>query len=399
MEGNLGLLGIVLTWSWRPTYRRLKNGVISVKWQDCNFFITWSCSRPIGGRRTVLGKIMKTKFKRQFFLVTFVVIISTVFALILGEIMLRLIGFEFEFYPTKVQFGWPDPVILQNAYRVDKELLWVPKDYYSKLATWKGKRPTAVFMGDSCTQFGRYDKFLKSIIYEQNPNSTFTLVNVGVGGWSSFQGLQQLKRDVLPIMPRFVTIYYGWNDHWTSFGIEDKNIGKFNLEHPILLLKLSSKSRVVQLINRAIFTLKQSSPVQNKRRQERVSLVDFASNLHRMVQIAQENGITPILLTAPSSHKKGKEPAYLTRRWLNDLHELVPLHQKYVQAVRDIASEEHVPLIDLYAEFDLLPQKDLKELFRKDGIHLTEEGNRKIAEFIYKYLVGKNLYNRLVGKE
>ena len=141
---------------------------------------------------------MRAKLKQNNFLI-FVVIFSTLFAVILGEITLRLIGFEFALYPTKVQFGWPDPVTLRNLYHFDSELLWVPKDYSARVANWKEKRPTVVFMGDSNTEFGRYDEFLKSIIYEQNANSAFTFVNVGVAGWSSYQGLQQLKRDVVPI--------------------------------------------------------------------------------------------------------------------------------------------------------------------------------------------------------
>ena len=313
--------------------------------------------------------------------------------------MLRLISFEFALYPTKVQFGWPDPVTLRNLYHFDSELLWVPKDYSTRIANWKGKRPTVVFMGDSNTEFGRYDEFLKSIIYEQNPNSAFTFVNVGVAGWSSYQGLQQLKRDVLPMLPRFVTIYYGWNDHWTSFGIEDKEMGKYNLEYSTLQLEVFSDVRVIQLFNKAIFVLERSATEQDEQKPERVSLADFSSNLLKMIRIARDNGIIPLLLTAPSSHKKGQEPDYLAERWLNDLNELVPIHKKYVQTVRDISSKENVPLIDLFAEFERLTQEELEKFFQKDGIHLTDKGNKKIAEFIYKYLVRNDLYNRLTGKE
>lgn len=340
---------------------------------------------------------MRTKLKRRFFLI-FVVIFSTLFAVILGEITLRLIGFEFALYPTKVQFGWPDPVTLRNLYHFDSELLWVPKDYSTRVANWKGKRPTFVFMGDSNTEFGEYDEFLKSIIYEQNPNSAFTFVNMGVAGWSSYQGLQQLKRDVLPMLPRFVTIYYGWNDHWTSFGIEDKEMGKYNLEYSTLQLEVLSNVRVIQLFNKAIFVLKRSATEQDEQKPERVSLSDFSSNLLKMIRLARDNGIIPLLLTAPSSHKKGEEPDYLAERWLNDLNELVPIHNKYVQVIRDISSNEDVPLIDLFAEFERLPQDDINKFFQRDGIHLTEKGNKKIAEFIFEYFVRNDLYNRLVGR-
>lgn len=335
---------------------------------------------------------MKNNFSKPL-LTTVAVVISITFALIAAEVALRVSGFEFALYPTKLQFGWPDPVTLQNHYRVDSELLWVPKDYSARVDAWRGKRPTAVFMGDSCTEFGRYDESLKSIMDQQSPNSAFTFVNMGVGGWSSYQGLQQLKRDVLPMQPRFITMYYGWNDHWASFGIEDKEIGKFNLEHSTLMLETFSKARIVQLVNKAVFALKQDAGDENKRRPERVSLADFRSNLVQMVRLARDNGIVPILITAPSSHRKGAEPAYLKLRWLNDLNELVPLHGQYVQVLREISSAEGVPLIDLYAEFDKMPKAELDLFFLKDGIHLTREGNQKIAEFIYAYLAANNLNN------
>jgi lysophospholipase L1-like esterase len=344
-------------------------------------------------RPLLVGKHMRAKSK-NYVLLAATVLSSVALALILAEVALRLIGFHFAFYPSKVQVGWPDPVTLKHQYVPDRQLLWVPKGYSSKVAAWKGERPSIVFMGDSCTEFGGYDRSLESMIDEKHPNNDYTFVNVGVGGWSSYQGLQQLKRDVLPMRPRVITIYYGWNDHWSSFGIEDKAIGKFNLEHPTFLLLLS-RARVIQLVNRVLFTLKHRAH-RNERKPERVSLSDFTSNLLQMIRVAREHGITPVLLTAPSSHRKGEEPAYLAFRWLNDLDELVPLHQAYVQAVRDVASRERVPLIDLYGEFRRLPEGEWKELFRDDGIHLTKEGDRMIAEFIYEYLGRRALVEGLI---
>ena len=116
-----------------------------------------------------------------------------------------------------------------------------------------------------------------------------------------------------------------------------------------------------------------------------------------MIQIARDNDIVPILLTAPSSHRKGKEPRNLTERWLNDLSDLIPLHQEYVQAVRDVSTQHHAPLIDLYTEFNRLPQQEeLRRFFSKDGIHLTRKGDEKIAEIIYTYFVDTGLYGRLM---
>lgn len=224
----------------------------------------------------------------------------------------------------------------------------------------------------------------------------FTYVKVGVAGWSSYQGLRQLERDVVPMRPRAVTIYYGWNDHRTNFGLEDKIIGEIYRKHPPLLLELSSRLRMVNLVNHVIFAFRYLIPKRHSKGSVRVLLSDFSANLRRMVQIARDNEIIPILLTVPSSHRNGKEPRFFTERSLNDLTDLIPLYQQRVQAVRDVAAQYHAPLIDLYAQFNRLPKEEQDESFEKDGIHLKREGDEKIAEMIYLYLVQAGLLGRIM---
>ena len=45
-------------------------------------------------------------------------------------------------------------------------------------------------------------------------------------------------------------------------------------------------------------------------RPPQVSLANFKSNLRQITRIAAENGIIPVLITAPSSYVKGEEPQY-----------------------------------------------------------------------------------------
>ena len=323
-------------------------------------------------------------------------ILGVLMVLILGEIALHWLGIEFTIIQTKIQFGAPDPVVLHSQHSVDRHLLWVPNGYSAKVAAWKGRQPTIVFLGDSCTELGKYPEFLASIMRGRSTKRDFTYVKVGVVGWSSYQGLRQLERDVVPMRPRAVTIYYGWNDHWTNFGLEDKIIGEIYRKHPPLLLELSSRLRMASLVNHAIFAFRYPISKQHSKGSVRVSLSDFSANLRQMIQIARDNDIVPILLTAPASHRKGKEPHSLTERWLNDLSDLVPLHQQYVQAVRDVAAQYHAPLIYLYAEFNTYPKEELDESFDPDGIHLTKKGNEKIAEIISAYFVDTGLYGRLM---
>ena len=102
--------------------------------------------------------------------------------------MLRLADFEFKLFPARIEFGWPDPVEMKDRYLADRELLWVPQKYYEMIDELKGSKPAIVFMGDSCTAWGIYDRLFDSIIDQVHKNNDFEFVNAGVGGWSSYQG-------------------------------------------------------------------------------------------------------------------------------------------------------------------------------------------------------------------
>ena len=135
-------------------------------------------------------------------------------------------------------------------------------------------------------------------------------------------------------------------------------------------------------MNRVLFR----SSSQGLTGQPRVSLEDSRANLRAMARIAREHAIVPVFLTAPSSHERGDEPSYVTRRWLWDPQQLVPLHAAYVEAVREVAAEEGALLVDLYAEFAALEQAELRRCFQEDGVHPSEEGARRLARRLYREL-------------
>lgn len=328
--------------------------------------------------------------KKQSKHLTFLLIGSVVFSLLLGELLLRLIGFSYKLYPDTVEFGFPDPVEIKTMFRADRELFWVQKDYDRKLSVMKAARPSIVYMGDSCTEGGIYHEYINKMIHDRYPGRKFIYANVGVSGWSSYQGLQQLKRDIVDIKPNIITIYYGWNDHWVGFGIEDKDVRKINES---LMFKLN-KLRIVQLLNKARIALFMIE----KTRLLRVSIGDYKKNLTEISRIAKENGIIPVLFTAPSAHIKGKEPKVLAERWLDNLNDLIPLHNRYNSVVREVAQKENVFLIDLAAYLDQFPKETLQRVyFMKDGIHPNEIGHKVIAEIIYMHMDKFGLIKYLIN--
>ncbi|MEM7581905.1 MAG: GDSL-type esterase/lipase family protein [Acidobacteriota bacterium] len=290
------------------------------------------------------------------------------------EIGLRLNGFSYVLYPEDIEFGMPDPQLMKIGFLPDDDLFWVTPDYPDKLARLRTERPRLIFMGDSCTQLGHYDSELAARVANRG-GGVLSYGNLGVAGWSSYQGRRQLERDVLELEPAVVTIYYGWNDHWIGFGIADKNVARVRR----VFSTRWSGLRTTQLVTKATVAM----GARQTAYPNRVALEDFEDNLRTMVRTARTRGIQPMLVTAGSSHTPGQEPEELASRWLRDLSELVPLHQSYVEAVRRVAGQEQALLCDAAAQFAALPRAELETAFTADGIHLTADGDRHLAAMLY----------------
>jgi len=303
-------------------------------------------------------------------------VVSLAIAIAASELVLRAIGFQFDLAPERVEFGWPDPITMENQYLSDPDLFWVPKGYPESLESIRRAHPDLLFLGDSCTEFSFYPNFFVRELSRRHPGRRIVGRRMGVGGWSTYQGLEQLRRDVIPLSPRFVTLYFGWNDHWIGFGLRDSEINELKksflpgLEH----------SRLWQLVFKLRLALRRratgDTPI-------RVTADEFRSNLEQMVRLSRAAGIVPVLVTAPTAHEPGREPPMLRERWIPDLDQLVPLHQRYVSIVREVAREEDAPLCDLEARFAKIPlARRRARHFRDDGIHTTPIGDRKMAAFL-----------------
>lgn len=320
-------------------------------------------------------------------------IVGLLAALTCAEVGLRALRYSFAVYPKSVEFGWPDPVMMENLFKPDEQLLWVPHDpqpYQEILERLREMPPDVVFMGDSCTQWGKYDRHLIELIEQRHPGKTSRGVNVGVAGWSSFQGMQQLQRDVLGARPKVITIYFGWNDHWIGLGVEDKQAADVAAS-PLFAFRWF---RVAQLLTAVHLAVKKKLSTEQP---QRVAPDDFRANLTQMVRQARAAGSEPVLITAPSSHRVGKEPYYLGERHLRKLTDLVPLHQRYVNIVREVAASEKATLADLERDFARIPDDQLTGVyFQHDGIHLEEAGDRKIAELLYACFEQHGLLERIL---
>lgn len=114
----------------------------------------------------------------------------------------------------------------------------------------------------------------------------------------------------------------------------------------------------------------------------------YPEHLQKYIDVAHAKGATPILLTS------------VHRQYFNDDGTLIDTHQHYLEAVRKLAAEENVLLIDLANKskelFEQLGPEETKSIFLwghpgewinhsagvKDRTHFQENGGLKIAELV-----------------
>lgn len=298
-----------------------------------------------------------------------VTVLAVTAALGVAELALRAVHFRFRAIP-EVQFGWPQPQVIQNEFQRDPDLIWVTRDYRDRLA--RARHASVIFMGDSCVEFSDYPRMVLSRLAARDP-SLGTGEKIAVPGWSTEQGRAQMTRDVAPLRPRVIAIEFGWNDHWDALGAADDQV------HPGRVTAWAADHlRVYQAWRKAKLGLEARRTADPPRR---VSLERYRDNLTAMVHAGQRTGARVVLVTAPSGHEPGHEPGYLRARHLRRLDTLVPLHRSYVEATRQVAAGTGATLCDAAAQASSAGL-DRGRYFRSDGIHFTEAGDAFMADVV-----------------
>ena len=216
-----------------------------------------------------------------------------------------------------------------------------------------------VCLGDSWTfganvgQDQAYPQQLQRLLRQGFPQANFQVLNMGVLGYSSFQGLELLRKQAITLNPDLVLIGFGMNDG-TVAGYRDKDLpASLNapswsrsatnaLEHSELYKLLRYAALRVREQRKSLSDVLQSTADSARKHGDlherammeeavyekvegwtRVSLKDYEANIAAMIQLARSRGAGVALL-------------------FNELWQSSP----YVTVLRKIARSEDVPLID-----------------------------------------------------
>jgi lysophospholipase L1-like esterase len=205
------------------------------------------------------------------------------------------------------------------------------------------KALTIVAFGDSITQAKevapekKWPELLRAALQARMAEREVSVVNAGVGGNTSREGLARIEQDVLSRRSDWVLVEFGGND---ATHIPDRHVPPD----------------------------------------------EFAANLTRIERLIMEKTMARVmLLTFPpvvdAWHASGKLAFHTSRGGL-DAHV-----DRYRCLTREHAGRRGLPLADIDAALRRLMRRDGPEKYiRPDGVHLTEEGNAAVAEEVLAVL-------------
>jgi lysophospholipase L1-like esterase len=314
-----------------------------------------------------------------------------------------------------------DPIL---HFRVDPELRPNGQPLNSlgfRSAEFGPRRPgvyRVLALGDSCT-FGYvaredgigfvlqpYPLRLQRLVERRIGAGRLEVLNAGMPGYNSYQGLLLLRTRLRGLAPDLVTVRFGWNDHFLSAAGEEELFREPETRVGLALEDLLLRSRLYAFVRRLGLELRalrrpvgdqlQAAFREQTGYRPTIPIERYRHNLRRIVELSRSRGARVWLLTAPRNPDPGPE----ARRVLaahNKLpfDRLVRIHDEYNDAVRRVGSELGTLVVDMdrvYRRFAGAP------LFLKSDVpHPDQPGHNLEAETLYDVLVARGVVER--GRE
>ncbi len=213
------------------------------------------------------------------------------------------------------------------------------------------------------------------------------VINAGVPGYTSYQGLVYLKELLKKQEPNIVIATFGNNDAWPWDNYSDqdhartfktsraKQIRRFLLRNSALarlaahqIQKMSPKPEDSNLESWAPHVLQNESGNGSKFI-PRVSLNEYAFNIDAMIKLCRSHNVSLYLVVWP---------------WRSQLENQGSPRAAYQEVTRVMALRRNIPVLDVAAH---LQAQGLKpDTLYLDGVHVNPLGNRLVSQFVLRKL-------------
>ena len=258
----------------------------------------------------------------------------------------------------------------QGRFLPDRQLFWrLPPDgnpefdariravHPGRRTPPRGDRMRILVLGDSCSRLSLQSLPFSAQLEESLGADLVEVFNASVPGYTTHQGLAWLLSQLLDMQPDLVVVYLGWNDHWRTTGMTDRELAaSLSVWRPRLLALLSRRPDPPPL---------------------RVPLPEFKENLAEIVRLVREAGGQTILLTAPYSFTPEAVARLRQLGYLSSGDDVATLRHAYQSAVREVAAATGARLYDTAPLFAQLNEP--RWLLHRDGIHPSDLGHQVLA--------------------
>ena len=313
----------------------------------------------------------------------------------------RLVPFD---RPLKTLY-WNQPVpdwrtfhITADPYMVpDPHLFWRPATsppYNSmgfKGAEFSAVKPPGAFrimtVGDSNTDGpdagGWPDELRRLLARRAGAGPRFEVINAGVPGYSSLQGLRRLEES-LRFGPDLIAVSFGANDAALAAAGPDKDFATRG-PVPVSVVRLAYRYKAFLLARYLGSRWAGRAEDAQEPVQPRVSLHDYETNLERMVVLARAAGARVVLLTRP--HDPATRRTAPPGNWIKRAPE-------YNEATARVGQRLRVPVFDAYALFET----GGSEAFIDDS-HFTLPGHARMAHLLRDFPAREGLLTKTAQHE
>ncbi|MBN1879203.1 SGNH/GDSL hydrolase family protein [bacterium] len=267
-----------------------------------------------------------------------------------------------------------------------------------------------ICMGDSVTLGWNsppgttYPDYLRIFLNLMSPGM-FQVINAGVSGYSSFQGLHDFDQRISRWEPDILVVSYNWNDHGDAPDQAGLSIRDLTSDHPqfpdkdqprgtlitarsIPFQKMRSVQLVYQLHDKIVWTIHSredasrsassgTSPTSSPRKAgtglRRVSPDDYRPNLTAFTQIADSRDCAIIFMTQPANPVQHRD----AEPWIT----YYQYQDEYNTIMREVAQSTGSLLADAAAD------EGIRATMFYDHVHMGPEGNRHLAEIVMKQIM------------
>ena len=266
-------------------------------------------------------------------------------------------------------------------------------------------------LGDSCT-FGYivrkmigfvaqpYPLRLQHLVDRRLGPGRVEVLNGGLPGYNSFQGLLLLRTKLRDLEPDLVTVRFGWNDHFLSGAGEAAAFREPSTPLGIAAQDLLFRSKLYAFVRRLGLELRawrqpvaaQASAAFRDQRsfEPTIPPEDFARMLRRIVEVVRSRGGDVWLLTAPRNPAPSPEAAQqLAAHNRLDFERLMQIHEDYAEIVRRVGADTGALVVDLEAVYARHASEPA--FFPSDVVHPNEGGHNLEAETLYSVLVRRGV--------